>query len=234
MSLILDALKKSEAERQRQTGPTLLEVRVAKPQRRYPLWALAVGILLTVNMILLLVFVLRPWDGGHTGVTASNAPASPPAAMPAAAAAPAVPPPAAPATTMPAQPLPSASGPTQPGSAVSASSPMPADDSANGNANPADSEPAISAAAAGMRGQRDSARADYSSLPGINESAANVPELRLDLHVYAERPRERYALINMQTVHEGDTLQEGPRVIAITRDGVALEWRNQQFMLRPQ
>ncbi len=34
MSFILDALKKSEAERQRQTGPTLLEVRVTQPRRR--------------------------------------------------------------------------------------------------------------------------------------------------------------------------------------------------------
>ncbi len=45
MSFILDALKKSEAERQRQTGPTLLELRVTQPRRRYPAWALWVGIL---------------------------------------------------------------------------------------------------------------------------------------------------------------------------------------------
>ena len=37
MSFILDALKKAEAERQRQTGPTLLEVRVTQPrQQRRP------------------------------------------------------------------------------------------------------------------------------------------------------------------------------------------------------
>lgn len=230
MSLILDALKKSEAERQRQTGPTLLEVRVAKPQRRYPLWALAVGILLAVNMILLLVFVLRPSDSAHApGQIASTTP-PPPAPV-------AVMPPALPASApaaIPATTLPALAAATQPSAAPATPSPQLVETSPDSGANPADSEPAISATAAGLRAQRDSARSDYSNLPGINESAANVPELRLDLHVYAERPRERYALINMQTVHEGDTLQEGPRVIAITREGVALEWRNQQFMLRPQ
>src|ERR1700679_1827276 len=59
MSLILDALKKSEAERQRQSGPTLLEVRVTQPRRRYPTWVIAVAVLLAVNMLLLLAFVLR-------------------------------------------------------------------------------------------------------------------------------------------------------------------------------
>ena len=59
MSLILDALKKSEAERQRQNGPTLLEVRITQPRRRYPTWVIAVGALLALNMLLLLVFVLH-------------------------------------------------------------------------------------------------------------------------------------------------------------------------------
>jgi general secretion pathway protein B len=226
MSLILDALKKSEAERQRQTGPTLLEVRVVRPQRRYPLWALAVGILLALNMILLLVFVLRPADGNHatSGATAASAPILTPTA-PALATAPVTAPPTA-ALLPPAQPAPPAQSPAPAQSSV--------DSTTDVAANPADEEPAISATAAGLRGQRDAAPVDYAGLPNINEFGGNVPELRLDLHVYAERARERYALINMQTVHEGDVLSEGPRVLAITRQGVALEWRNQQFMLRPQ
>jgi general secretion pathway protein B len=230
MSLILDALKKSEAERQRQTGPTLLEVRVARPQRRYPVWALAVGILLAINMILLLVFMLRPSEGGRAAgsVTSASPPvstqAAPAALATAPAAAPAAPVSLAPTQVAPLLPAPSAATPE----------PLPPDSAADVAANPADEEPAISATAAGMRGQHEAPQADYSSLPNINEVGGNVPDLRLDLHVYAERPRERYALINMQTVHEGDMLSEGPRVLAITRQGVALEWRNQQFMLRPQ
>jgi hypothetical protein len=52
--------------------------------------------------------------------------------------------------------------------------------------------------------------------------------------VYAARPADRYALINMHRVHEGDVLPEGPRVLAIDRDGVELSYRGTEFMLRPQ
>jgi hypothetical protein len=74
----------------------------------------------------------------------------------------------------------------------------------------------------------------YASLPSFADVGGDLPALRLDLHVFAERPRDRYALINMHRVREGDVLPEGARVLAITRDGVALAWRNQEFMLRPQ
>jgi len=50
MSFILDALKKSENDRQRQSGPALFEVRVAPPRPRFPPWAIAVVGLLVVNV----------------------------------------------------------------------------------------------------------------------------------------------------------------------------------------
>jgi len=71
-------------------------------------------------------------------------------------------------------------------------------------------------------------------LPSLAELGADIPDLRLDLHVYAERRADRYALINMHKVHEGDVLPEGPRVLQIFHDGVALSYRGKQFMLRPQ
>ena len=51
MSFILDALKKSETDRQRQTSPALFEVKVAAPRRRFPVWAIALGVLLGVNLL---------------------------------------------------------------------------------------------------------------------------------------------------------------------------------------
>src|SRR5512139_3719177 len=50
MSFILDALKKSENDRQRQSGPALFEVRVAPPRSRFPSWAIALVALLVVNL----------------------------------------------------------------------------------------------------------------------------------------------------------------------------------------
>jgi general secretion pathway protein B len=228
MSLILDALKKSEAERQRQAGPTLLEVRVAKPQRRYPLWALAVGLLLAVNMILLLLFFLRRpgTPAAETQSVAGRTPIVAPASAP------------TPAVSAPAPPAPSPSA-TMPPVAAQPAAPMPvpaltpAQDSADTASNPADNLPAVAPQPVSGRTQHDGAN-DYSNLPSFSEVGGNLPDLRLDLHVYANRPGDRYALINMQTVHEGDTLSEGARVLGITRDGVALDYRGQQFMLRPQ
>ncbi|MGH8310316.1 MAG: hypothetical protein ACRETX_11065, partial [Steroidobacteraceae bacterium] len=59
MSFILDALKKSEGERQRQSGPALFEVKVAPPKARFPAWAIAVGALLIVNLGVVAWFALR-------------------------------------------------------------------------------------------------------------------------------------------------------------------------------
>ena len=52
MSFILDALKKSETDRQRQNGPALFEVRMAPPKTGLPLWAIGLGGLLAVNLVI--------------------------------------------------------------------------------------------------------------------------------------------------------------------------------------
>src|SRR5262249_43764794 len=59
MSFILDALKKSESDRQRQSGPALFEVKVAPPRRGLPLWAIALGVLLAVNAVIVAWMMLR-------------------------------------------------------------------------------------------------------------------------------------------------------------------------------
>lgn len=54
MSFILDALKKSESDRQRQSEPALYEVRVARPVRSgLPPWAIAIVALLGVNLAII-------------------------------------------------------------------------------------------------------------------------------------------------------------------------------------
>ena len=60
MSFILDALKKSEAERARKTGPQLLDLRIASPRRRLPLWVIVMVVILLVMMIMVVtVFELH-------------------------------------------------------------------------------------------------------------------------------------------------------------------------------
>lgn len=58
-----------------------------------------------------------------------------------------------------------------------------------------------------------------------------LPELRLDMHVYSGAPAERFVFINMSKQREGSTLDEGPRVVEIVPDGVVLEHDSVRFLL---
>jgi general secretion pathway protein B len=241
MSFILDALKKSEAERQRQSGPTLLELRITQPRRRYPAWALWVGILLALNAAVLMYTVLR------RPAALSGPSAAPTLAGPAAPAAAGTGPRSAESVAAPtlaaARTAPPGASPAAAGG-VSAVAPLASTAAAEGvvpttSANPADDEPAVpaSSAAAADAGTGAAAAAaaplDYTTLPSLASLGGDMPSLQLNLLVSSEIPGERFALINMHRVHEGDVLPEGPRVLAITRQGVAMDYRGQDFMLHP-
>ncbi len=227
MSFILDALKKSEADRQRQAGPALLEMRVMPVQRRLPLWAIAVGILLLVNVVILGWFALHraPAEATSAAPSITPAPAVPaalpggaPGAMaglPAAATLPAN------AATWGGQGANTAPGQTDYQEPDGAAAPTNAD-------NPADLAPAVNNAPATVRSERGPGLQSYVELGG------KLPELRLDLHVYATRPAERYAFINMLKMREGDVTPEGVRVVEITNDGVVLDYRGTEFLLGHQ
>jgi len=259
MSFILDALKKSESDRQRQNGPALFEVRVATPKSRFPLWAVAIAVLLGVNMIVVGWLLLRRAShAADAQVSASSAeavvPASPvaayvptqPAPVPATPSAGAQPP------SMPAA-QPGSVPTTQPGSLPAAQSGLvpttqpvllpaapgaPAPQLTSTRAipplDPADYEPATDpgpppplkgrvrlGTESGVALYQDAALA-----PG-----ANLPQLHLDLHAYDSNPQNRFALINMHKVREGDYLPEGIKVESITQDGVVMSHNGSKFLL---
>jgi general secretion pathway protein B len=222
MSFILDALRKSEAERQRQDGPTLLEMRPSRPQRRLPLWVIGLGALLLVNIAVLLWFLLRTPAASvparaltPPSVATTSAPA---ASAPVARIAPApgtVEPPAAPVSAAPTAsrlPAPLTPPPTSTASSPSSARPVP----------PASTKPAKPQLAPADR---------TASLPDYSHVSAGLPALRLDLHSYSDQPSQRYALINMHKVREGDTLPEGARVLQILPDGVVLSYQGTEFVL---
>lgn len=62
MSFILDALKKSENERQRNVGPSLADVHVVRRNAERPWWVLVVAALLVVNLGVLLFVLIREGD----------------------------------------------------------------------------------------------------------------------------------------------------------------------------
>jgi general secretion pathway protein B len=75
-------------------------------------------------------------------------------------------------------------------------------------------------------------------LPSINElnltGPQGLPDLHLDVHVYATNPADRFVYINMRKYREGGTLQEGATLERIRRDGVVLNFHGLRFLLPRQ
>jgi general secretion pathway protein B len=97
MSFILDALKKSEMERQRQAIPGLMDSRPVPPRAKFPVWAAALIALLAINLGVLAVVLTR--GGAPAGTAGGRSPAALalPAPSPSASA------PSSSATTSPAE-----------------------------------------------------------------------------------------------------------------------------------
>ena len=326
MSFILDALKKSETDRQRQNGPALFEVRVAPPRSGLPLWAMGLAGLLAVNLLIVgWVLLRRPasaeaatgapaatgqtagggsggsYPGGGPGQGASTypgggqasgtgyagagqAPGTQPypgagggSVQPYAGGAPGSNPPypgapsgpgqayqgqgAAPggfgspagpqgaqqgqgmaqgpgvttvAGTAPTSPVAQTAGMTQPPPAYPGNGAGGQADGSTGQLNPDDYAPATDAPAPAGFGNHVS-RGTSSGVPLYQDAAlapgAHLPELRLDLHVFAAKPQERFVMINMQKLHEGDNLREGVHVESITPEGAVLSANGTRFLL---
>jgi general secretion pathway protein B len=236
MSFILDALKKSEIERQRQTEPGLMDAGAVQRRGRLPVWALLLGLLLAINIAVLLVMLMR-----NRAPSVRSTPAAPANAAPAAQAAA-----ENPATFSPLDSAP-VYAPEIPLAAATGSA---AADSAPPAARPPVSYVAPLRAPAPRAGARALRRPDPvltdadagadsgEILPSISEisltGAQALPELHLDVHVYATDPADRFVYINMRKYHEGSVLQEGPRIELIRRDGVVLNFQGLRFLLPRQ
>jgi general secretion pathway protein B len=96
-------------------------------------------------------------------------------------------------------------------------------------ANPDDYAPATDAVDSFGHVRRGTA----SGVPLYQQAAATtqLPQLRLDLHAYAARPEDRWVIINMHTLHEGDSTPEGVRVESITPEGAVLSYQGTRFLL---
>ena len=256
MSFILDALKKSESDRQRQSGPALFEVRVAPPRTRLPLWAVAIAVLLVVNLGVVMWMLLR-----HQRHASSTPGAEPVAAASAPVSATGNPVPMV-ATSAPAAPTGApatlAASATAVGNAANTAAAIngAADTTANSAAAPAATPAATSAGPGTVNGAPDSTNAeDYAPAeeppaPGLGNHVrrgtasgvplyqdvsatpgTRLPQLRLDLHVFAARPQDRFVMINMHKLREGDTLPDGVHLDSITPEGAVLSYNGSKFLL---
>jgi general secretion pathway protein B len=203
MSFILDALRKSENERQKGAVPGISDVPAVVESNRIPKWVL--GVIAALSAVVLILGWAWWQSASNENVTAASA--RPIGVIPRTVPAPLVEDSvrslareSASAETAPAV----TPAPVTPAQAVSQAPPIPADSSR------------IAAA------------------PNMMELVAtgvSLPDLALELHVYSTAPAQRLVRINGASYREGDSLNDGPGVVAITQEGVVLEQRGQYFLL---
>jgi general secretion pathway protein B len=238
MSFILDALKKSEIERQRQTVPGLMDTRLAPRRTGLPAWAVGLGLLLAINLLVLTFVLMKRSTVTATAAPAAlNAPNAPNAANAASAA-------NATAATrpnaIPAEGLGSAAhfSPLDAAPVYAPEIPVTPVARSAGEAPPPARAPKPQRRADPLLSDVEANAATEEVLPTISEislgGAQALPELHLDVHVYATNPADRFVYINMRKYHEGTPLQEGPVVERIRRDGVVLNYQGLRFILPRQ
>jgi general secretion pathway protein B len=211
MSFILDALRKSENERQRGAAPSFSQVPIAAPRRALPAWAIAGLVLLAALVAALGGAWWQRVRGPSEPIVAAATPRervevpleSPAAEPPRTTSAPR----AAPAPSRPLADLAADARPSAPPSNAERPEPL--------------------AAAA-----EPSARRELPSAVALAAEGIALPALQLDLTVYyADRPRDRFVIVNGRRYHEGETLTEGPRVVGIEPTGAILTYAGRDFLL---
>ncbi len=243
MSFILDALQKSENQRQRQLGPGFAAVRKGRVSRAVPVWVPLLSILLVVNIIVL-AFVM--WPGEETEQVAATQRQTDAGSV----------------VDDPVDRRVAAS--EKRGEVRSLSREASA-------AAPKDSALAVledrTQNQAGAGSVTIMTEQEMNEFLGENEPAAQVdatpagsvsnllidentavellpamqelqlrglialPELHLEMHVYSEAGDERFVFVNMKKYREGERLREGPYLESITPQGIILQHNGQRFIL---
>jgi len=204
MSFILDALKKSETDRQQQSSAEFAGVPTSRGNAGVPRWLWALGALLAINLAVLLGLLLRP--------DVEPAVAVPPQRIETHEA-------VAEQPTF-AEQIADVRDNTsiqQEPAAVVAPDPEIARSTAPSNV------PATSTSQA--------ASALPTIFEVRANGTVDLPDLHLDIHVYSDVPEDRFVFINMSKQREDSRLAEGPVVEEITPDGVILEYRGKSFLL---
>ena len=210
MSFILDALKKSETDRQSQDSAEFASVPVSAGDEGPPRWLWVLGALLLVNIVVVAGLLMRT-----DSQSAAQAPAPQSAATIASEPAP--------------QPAPQQQFAAEVAAARQATLPREAPvavDEADLAPSPM-SEPAPA--------QSTTETVNPLALPTAQEVIASgsltLPALHVDVHVYSESAADRFVFINMTKHKEGSVLAEGPRVQSITPEGVVLSQNGVTFLL---
>jgi general secretion pathway protein B len=223
MSYILDALRKSDQQRQRGATPTLLTLQAtaAEPgQTAYWFYGLIAVVLVGAGIV---IGWLHPWQSEQAAPVADTIDAKPlESGLRRAAPAPLGPAPVS----------------VSPGSAMAQDRPAPSVSNAQTRGTPHKS--AVSANTGAMTpvpektvnvGPADPAREQRVMTMGELPLSIRqeLPGMQISVHLYSTKPRNSFVSINSRMLQEGDDLAPGISLEQITPDGMIFSYKGYRF-----
>ncbi len=217
MSYILDALRKSEQQRQRAASPTLLTAQTTPPAPVQPGFSVNGWLAALLIGAGVLIGWLGPWQA-ESPPARDRLAALPPATDAAVPAFHTELPPADGA--MPGR-LPKTSDPIQPANQVAY--PVVSDNGKSPAEAPlqAGEEPPPAEAGRGKNAMT------LNELPAVIRQ--EIPNIAISFHVYAANPTERRVMINNELLRQGETIPPGLAVEQITPEGVVIGYKGYRF-----
>lgn len=208
MSYILDALRQAERDRQHRERPLLPTAPPAPSLRRWWVGGALLGLLLNAALLVIILTPQRP--------TTTPEPALATIVQLPVAAAPAPPSKPRPIPDEVRNPPTSKPAPTRPLPTKKPAAPMarpvvPSSPSRTPDPEPVSKPPLLDVLPVNAR--------------------RNIPALKLDVHIHSDQARQRFVIINGRRYREGEQIEEGPVLEAITSDGATLRQGRQRFRL---
>jgi general secretion pathway protein B len=256
VSFILDALRKSESERQREAAPSLSRIPEAVAARRLPPWAVGTIALLGLGVIALAAAL---WLTARSPSNVSSAARNNPGTLPAvpatssassdesaaldARANPSLEPPATTSSeaaggrAVETSARPSLEPSSSRGAELDETRSDHADDVVSAAKPDTDTE-ADAVTETDIATETDTATDTGRSAPALLPSYptaaaadASLPKLNLEFHAFAADPARRFVYINGEKYVEGSQLERGLRILRITSDGVVIGAAGKELML---
>jgi len=237
MSYILDALNKSEQERQHQRLPNLKtsHVPLVHASGNHPIALIIASILASALVIVAGFLVWDTYFRAHPGaqrVAPENHTFVPPAAD--------IQVPGNNASSQPLTPLPTVSAELLHTDTLSSSETAQSNYSGGTVVASAESSESANRPEDIVTPQKIDSKnilpaKNYDSVPDINDLPASVkrkiPHLTFSTHIFASEPAWRMVGINGVSRREGDSLDESLRLVEITEEGVVLEYQQHIFQM---
>lgn len=214
MSFILDALKKSENERQQQAPADFSIVPSNSDVPAAPRWIWVLVALLAVNIVVIIGVLSRPDASPVSASVSGNAPD---------------------ASANPGSATELAQSDFSEQVAAARERQLPVMASSENLQPPRSDSVTTSSDAPPVKTSAATPSANTAYLPSLTDlrarGAVDLPDLHIDLHAFNDSATKRFVFINGAKYRERSRLDEGPLVEEITRDGVVLDHRGTRFLL---